>query len=144
MSRRGSLGFAVAVLAFPAAATSAMAAPSASAARSVEVLHGTVRPLAHSARGRAAVVVTGGRRTMTLRSFRIDPGPRVRVWLVPRRASGDGQFARKHVDLGRLKGNRGNQRYSIPRSVDLRRFSSVVFWCVPFTQGLARADLSRS
>lgn len=58
--------------------------------------------------------------------------------------AGDGSFARDQIDIGRLKGSRGNQSYRIPRRVDLRRYSSVVFWCVPFTQGLARANLNRS
>ena len=120
------------------------AAPAAHAAN-VELLHGTVRAAGHDAAGRAAVVqVDGGRRVLTLRRFRIDPGPQVRVYLVPRSVRGDGAVRRDFKDLGRLKGNRGNQQYSIPASVDLRRYSSVIFWCVPFTQTLARANLTRS
>lgn len=114
------------------------------AARNVELLHGDVRAVGHAAKGRAAVVLTGGRRVLTLRRFRIDPGPDVRVWLVPRSARGDGQIAKDRKDLGRLKGNKGDQQYTIPRSVDLRRYRSVIFWCVPFTQTLARANLVRS
>ncbi len=114
-------------------------------AANVELLHGNVKAVGHDARGNAAVVRTSdGRRVLTLRSFRIDPGPQVRVWLVPRNAKGDGAVDDDYKDLGRLKGNRGNQQYRIPRSVDLRRYSSVVFWCVPFTQTLARANLVRS
>lgn len=109
-----------------------------------EVLAGPVRPVGHDASGRAAVVATGGgRRVLTLRRFRLDPGPRVRVWLVPRSARGDGAIPRDKVDLGALKGSRGDQQYELPRSVDLRRYSSVILWCVPFTQTLARADLRR-
>lgn len=122
----------------------ALAAADGSAARDVELLHGDVRAVGHSASGRAAVVLTGGRRVLTLRSFRIDPGPRVRVWLVPRSAKSDRQIPRDYEDLGRLKGNKGNQQYAIPASVDLRRYRSVIFWCVPFTQTLARANLVRS
>ena len=115
------------------------------AARNVELLHGTVRSVGHDASGRAAVVLTAdGRRVLTLRNFRIDPGPRVRVWLVPRSARSDGQVRRDYEDLGKLKGNKGNQQYAIGRSVDLRRYRSVVFWCVPFTTTLARANLTRS
>ena len=114
-------------------------------AANVELLHGKVRAVGHDAAGRAAVVRTSdGRRLLTLRSFRIDPGPQVRVWLVPRSARGDGQVDNDYRDLGKLKGNRGNQQYRIPRSVDLRRYTSVIFWCVPFTQTLARANLTRS
>ena len=114
------------------------------AARNVELLHGEVRAVGHSASGRAAVVLTGGRRVLTLRRFSIDPGPNVRVWLVPRSARGDGQIPKDYKDLGKLKGNKGNQQYRIPGSVDLRRYRSVIFWCVPFTQTLARANLVRS
>jgi len=56
----------------------------------------------------------------------------------------DGDVRKDFKDLGRLKGNRGNQQYKIPGSVDLRRYRSVVFWCVPFTAILARSDLQRS
>ena len=112
-----------------------VAAPPAMAAN-VELLHGTVRAAGHDAAGRAAVVqIDGGRRVLTLRRFRIDPGPQVRVYLVPRAgAKSDGAVRRDFKDLGKLKGNRGNQQYTIPRSVDLRRYNSVVFWCVPFTR----------
>lgn len=122
----------------------APAADGWAAAKNVELLHGDVHAVGHDASGRAAVVLTGGRRVLTLRGFRIDPGPQVRVWLVPRSARGDGQIPKDYKDLGRLKGNKGNQQYAIPGSVDLRRYRSVVFWCVPFTQALARANLVRS
>ncbi len=114
------------------------------AATNVELLHGSVRAIGHDASGRAAVILTKGRRVLTLRSFRIDPGPQVRVWLVPRSARNDRQVARDYKDLGRLKGNKGNQQYTIPGSIDLRRYRSVIFWCVPFTQTLARANLVAS
>ena len=125
------------------AGLSLSAAPTASAAN-VELLRGKVRPQSHSASGTAAVVSTGEGRVLTLRKFRLDPGPRVQVWLVPRRAKGDDQLPKDRVNLGTLKGSRGNQQYKIPGSVDLRRYTSVVFWCVPFTSSLARADLRRS
>ena len=121
-----------------------LGASEAMAAKNVELLHGTVRSVGHEASGRAAVVLTNGRRVLTLRNFRIDPGPRVRVWLVPRSARSDGAIPRDYKDLGRLKGNKGNQQYAIPGSVDLRRYRSVVFWCVPFTTTLARANLTKS
>jgi hypothetical protein len=127
------------------AAALAAGLPAVADARPVEVLRGEVRGVGHDARGVAAVVAEGGgRRVLTLRRFRLDPGPRVRVWLVPRAARGDGQVPRDRIDLGALKGSRGDQQYRIPRSVDLRRYRSVVLWCVPFTQTLARADLRPS
>lgn len=114
------------------------------AATNVELLNGPVRAVSHDARGRAAVVLSSGRRYLTLRRFRIDPGPRVRVYLVPKGVRGDSRVRRDYKDLGRLEGNVGNQQYRIPGSVDLRRYRTVIFWCVPFTTTLARADLRRS
>lgn len=134
---RTSLIAALTLLALALLAAPAMARP-------VEVLNGQVKAVGHAANGRAAVVVDGGRRTLTLRRFRLAPGPRVRVWLVPAGVRGDGRIPRDRIDLGALKGSRGDQSYRVPGRVDLRRYSSVVFWCVPFTQTLARADLRRS
>ena len=119
-------------------------ATAAPAATNVELLHGSVRSGAHSASGRAAVVLTGGKRVLTLRRFRIAPGPRVRVYLVPRAVRGDGDVRKDFKDLGALKGSKGNQQYAIAGSVDLRRYRSVIFWCVPFTSTLARANLTPS
>ena len=136
--RRLLLLTALALLALPATAGWA-AKPT-----NVELLHGSVRSVAHSAGGRAAVVLTGGKRVLTLRRFRIAPGPQVRVYLVPRGVRGDGDVRKDFKDLGALKGSKGNQQYTIPGSVDLRRYRSVIFWCVPFTSTLARANLTRS
>ena len=36
------------------------------------------------------------------------------------------------VDLGKLKGNRGNQNYEIPDGVDVAAQGSVVIYCMPF------------
>jgi hypothetical protein len=38
-----------------------------------------------------------------------------------------------YVDLGQLKGNRGNQNYFIPDDVDVSSFQSVVIFCKPFS-----------
>jgi len=121
-----------------------LTAATAPAATNVELLHGTVRSGAHSASGRAAVVLTAGTRVLTLRRFSIAPGPKVSVYLVPRSAKGDGDVRRDYKDLGALKGSKGNQQYRVPGSVDLRRYRSVIFWCVPFTTTLARANLTPS
>lgn len=113
--------------------------------RNVELLSARIKPASHAARGTATVVATAsGRRVLNLRRFRIDPGPLVKIWLVPKSARSDGAIDDDYRSLGRLRGSRGNQSFDIPKSVDLRRYSSVVFWCVPFTTNLARADLRRS
>ena len=103
-------------------------------------------PSATTPPGRAAVVLTGpGRRILTLRKFSIDPGPQCPR--LARAALGQGRRADPATTTrtsASSKGNKGNQQYAIPGSVDLRRYRSVIFWCVPFTQTLARANLVRS
>jgi len=121
-------------------------APAEGMAVNVELLKGTVRDgdNSHPAAGRAAVIRTdAGKRLLTVRNLSIRPAGAVRVYLVPRKVRGS-RIGRDFKDLGKLKGNRGNQKYTIPRSVDLRRYNTVIFWCVPFTQTLGRADLKRS
>ena len=48
------------------------------------------------------------------------------------------------VDLGPLKGNKGNQQYEIPDDVDVADFTTVSIWCRAFSVGFAKADLTLS
>ncbi len=110
--------------------------------RPVEELRAPVETRGHDARGRASVVrLPDGSRTLTLSDgFRIDPGPKVEVYLV----TGDGTDVGDRgdrVELGELKGSKGDQQYRIPEGTDLAKHRTVVFWCVPFTTTLAVAAL---
>lgn len=98
---------------------------------------GPVRPEGHDAGGTARVVrlAAGGRRLTLSDGFEIDPGPQVRVYLAT--DAGGETFK----DIGALKGSKGSQQYAIPAGVDLARYDTVVFWCVPFSQSLASAAL---
>ena len=40
--------------------------------------------------------------------------------------------SRGYVELARLKGNRGNQNYPIPETVDVSTVNSVIIYCSPF------------
>ena len=91
-----------------------------------------------SARGAATVVRrAGGDRVLTLTHFAVNNGPDLRVYLAP----GDGRDVNKHIDLGGLKGNKGNQKYDVPASADIDRYRTVVIWCRAFTVAFARATL---
>jgi hypothetical protein len=105
--------------------------------QNVVELTGAVRPEGHDAGGTARVVrlAAGGRRLTLSDGFEIDPGPQVRVYLAT--DAGGASFQ----DLGSLKGSKGTQQYAIPAGVDLARYDTVVFWCVPFSQSLASAAL---
>ena len=94
-------------------------------------------PESHSAAGTARVVrlAAGGRRLTLSDGFEIDPGPQVRVYLAT--DAGGETFK----DVGALKGSKGTQQYTIAAGLDLARYDTVVFWCVPFSQSLASAAL---
>ena len=125
------------------AAAPAPAAPPArgqeAPARAVELASGRVRSHEHATSGRAAVVrLADGRRFLTLTSFATSPGPDLRVRLV-RGDSADGG-ADDAIDLGALKGNRGDQQYRLPAGVQLAG-RSVVIWCRAFSAPFGSARL---
>ena len=106
----------------------------------VQVYKGDVESLAHSGDGRAAIVrLPDGDRKLTLTKFDIDPGPQVVV-----RLATSGSDGASYKGLGDLKGTKGNQQYGVSKSIDLRKYDTVIFWCVPFNQALAKADLRPS
>jgi hypothetical protein len=116
----------------------------AGAGGNVPVASGSFQAVRHSARGQArAIELANGARVLTLTSFAVDNGPDLRVYLVAGPAATEDQVD-EVVDLGRLKGNKGNQQYTLPGSVDLGRYSTVVIWCRTFSALFARAPLSAS
>jgi hypothetical protein len=77
--------------------------------------------------------------------FKVGPGPKYHVYLLPKarvRSEADVKAATP-VDLGRLRSFEGSQRYSVPESVNLDDYKSVVIWCEQFSVLISPADLSR-
>lgn len=110
----------------------------------VEVARGEFTSLAHGSSGTAAVVeLAEGDRVLTFSELDTDNGPDLRVYLVegPINDNGDGG---DFVDLGALKGNKGNQQYAVPDGVDVSRFDTVVIWCRAFSVGFGAATLLAS
>jgi electron transfer DM13 len=98
----------------------------------------------HATEGRARVLrLPDGRRYVRFERFRTSNGPVLRVYLSAAAAHGrDGAFDERFADLGRLKGNVGDQNYAIPPGTDLRAFRSVVVWCKRFAVPFAAAPLT--
>jgi hypothetical protein len=102
-------------------------------------LRGDFRSEEHDTSGVARVVrLDGGRRFLTLTSFETSPGPDLRVRVVPGdTANGAASGA---IDLGALKGNRGDQQYKLPADLGLQGHT-VVIWCRTFSAPFGRARL---
>jgi hypothetical protein len=102
---------------------------------------GSFHSVEHASAGRATVVRRAdGRQVLTLTEFSTSPGPDLRVRLVP--GDSDDGGADGNVDLGALKGNRGNQQYELPDGFDPSGSASVVIWCRAFSVAFAAARLA--
>ena len=98
----------------------------------------------YSVRGAAAVYeLSDGRRVLRLERFATTNGPDLRVYLsAATSGDSDDDIAETLLDLGPLKGNRGNQNYEIPAGTELADYGSAVIWCRRFAVGFGVADLS--
>jgi hypothetical protein len=110
--------------------------------RNVRLRVGRFNAVRHPAAGTATVIrLAEGGRVLTLTDFDVDNGPDLRVYLVAGPARSEGEVD-DFVDLGGLKGNRGNQQYEIPDRVDVDRYATAVIWCRAFSVLFARAPLT--
>lgn len=94
----------------------------------------------HWGRGKVSVY----ERTVFLEpDFKVGPGPKYHVYLVPKAKVRDEAAVKgqKFVDLGRLRAFEGSQRYTIPAGINLADYSSVVIWCEQFGVLISPADL---
>jgi len=96
----------------------------------------------HKGKGTVRLLKSGtGRVIVRFTDFSVINGPDLRVYLAksadPQKASDilDGGFR----SLGYLKGNVGDQTYTVPEDVDISEYHSVVIWCEPFRALFSRA-----
>jgi hypothetical protein len=112
--------------------------------RNVLLRAGRFASVRHPASGDAQVIrLARGGRVLTLTDFEVDNGPDLRVRLAAGTATSEDDVG-DAVDLGALKGNKGDQQYEIPRGVDVARHATVIIWCRAFSVLFARAHLSRT
>jgi len=109
------------------------------------VSKGSFKGLAHETKGLAAVYqLADGKRTLRLTEFETSNGPDVHVYLVAAPDTTDSDMVKQagFVDLGSIKGNKGDQNYEVPTSVDLHKYRSVSIWCARFGVNFGSAALS--
>ncbi len=104
--------------------------------------HGKV----HATTGRATVYQEAdGKPVLRLKDFKTSNGPDVHVVLVAANA-GDAKSLKsgtERIELGKLKGNEGDQNYDIPAGTDLTRFGAVLIYCERFNAVFGVATLDK-
>lgn len=108
---------------------------------------GSLMSLEHQTSGTASLVQRfDGRVQLVLAQLATSDGPDLHVWLTDQtvRTDHSGWFIfddGRYVELGALKGNRGNQVYDVPAGTDLASLTSAVIWCKRFAVAFGAAQL---
>lgn len=108
---------------------------------------GTFHSNAHETTGNAAILaLPDGRRILRLTSFSTSNGPDVRVYLVAASDVTDDETVKTagFVELGPMKGNKGDQNYEVPADLDLSMYRTVTIWCKRFSVNFGSAPLAAS
>jgi pentapeptide MXKDX repeat protein len=106
--------------------------------------HGKV----HKTEGRATIYQEAdGKLVLRLTKFKTSNGPDVHVILVATTdALDDANFLKDNtekLELGKLKGNEGDQNYEIPAGTDLTKFRAVSIYCERFNANFGTAPLEK-
>jgi lipopolysaccharide export LptBFGC system permease protein LptF len=109
---------------------------------------GTFHGKVHSTSGRATIYQEqGGKLVLRLTNFKTSNGPDVHVILIAAKdADDDANFLKsstERVELGKLKGNEGDQNYEIPSDTDLSKFQTVSVYCERFNANFGAAPLEK-
>jgi hypothetical protein len=85
-----------------------------------------------------------GKRVLRLTNFSVENGPDLHVRLIKADDAKDTASVAKtdNVELGKLKGNKGDQNYDVPADLDLGKYKVVSIWCNRFSVNFAAAPLT--
>ena len=109
---------------------------------------GTFHGKVHNTSGRATIYQENdGKLILRLTNFKTSNGPDVHVLLIAvKDADDDANFLKsgvERVELGKLKGNEGDQNYEIPVGTDLAKFQTVSIYCERFNANFGAAPLEK-
>jgi len=118
------------------------------AAPPTELARGDLISHEHAATGTVRVLqLADGSRVLRLENLDTTSGPDLKVLLSDAEVKSgragwhvfdDGE----HLNLGELKGNKGDQNYRLPRNADLGDYRSVSVWCDRFNVSFGAATLA--
>ncbi|MEM7282913.1 MAG: DM13 domain-containing protein [Pseudomonadota bacterium] len=97
----------------------------------------------HKGKGDALLYqLDDGSQLLRFENFRVTNGPALVVYLAEHSDPKEpGDVTPGFYNLGKLKGNVGNQNYVIPADVDITKYNSVVIWCELFDVLFSPASL---
>ena len=113
-----------------------------SSAEAVSLISGDFRDADrfHRGSGRATIYrLEDNSHVLRLEDLNVTNGPDLRVLLMVDPEGGDKDQG--YLDLGKLKGNIGNQNYPIPDDADVSRYHAVMIYCQPFHVVFSTAPL---
>jgi hypothetical protein len=111
------------------------------------LVSGEFYSILHPTAGTATIYQMGdGSRILRLTSFRTSNGPDVHVYMVAADDAKDAATVEKagFVDLGVIKGNIGDQNYTLGSDLNLAKYRAVSIWCKRFSVNFGAAALRRT
>lgn len=101
----------------------------------------------HPTAGTATIYRMGdGSRVLRFTSFTTSNGPDVHVYMVAADDAKDAAAVERagFIDLGVIKGNIGDQNYTLGNDLDLAKYRAVSIWCKRFSVNFGAAALKPS
>jgi Electron transfer DM13 len=120
-------------------------APGAASAQPLE--SGRFYSILHPTEGTATIYQMGdGTRVLRFTNFSTSNGPDVHVYMVAADDAKDAASVLRagFIDLGSIKGNIGDQNYTLGPDVDLSKYRAVSVWCKRFSVNFGTAPLMPS
>ncbi|HEY3783372.1 MAG TPA: DM13 domain-containing protein [Fimbriimonadaceae bacterium] len=107
------------------------------------VTSGPFKGLAHETAGTASIYEVGGKDVLRFTGFSTSNGPDVHVYLVaaPDASNDDVVHHAGFINLGKMKGNEGDQNYELPAGTDLATYRSISLWCQRFNVNFGSCQL---
>jgi hypothetical protein len=98
----------------------------------------------HPTAGTATIYrLADGGRILRFTNFSTSNGPDVHVYLVAAENAKDSATVKNadFIDLGKMKGNIGDQNYALENGLDLSKYRTVSVWCKRFAVNFGAAPL---
>lgn len=82
--------------------------------------------LGHPASGEVLILEADGQTIIRYENFETINGPNLHLYLAK------DLRANEYIDLGPIRGTKGNINYVVPEGIDIGEYRYVMYWCVPF------------